>query len=78
MLWSFFKPFRDGDPSTCWAIYPGLYHPPREEFSPKVQLESTKLSLGFTAPEKGGTAFAVLGNEHFWDTISMKWHFLGQ
>lgn len=48
----------------AWAICPGLHHPPREGVFPKVQVESTKLSLGLTAPEKVGTAFTFLGNEH--------------
>lgn len=59
-------------PPRAWAICPG------EEAFPKVQLDSAGLLLGLTAPEKVGTAFAFLGNEHLWDTISMRWHFLGQ
>lgn len=59
-------------PPDAWAICPGLHYAPREIF-PKVQLESTRLSLGLTAPEKVGTVLTFLGKQHLWDTISMRW-----
>lgn len=52
-------------PPHAREICPGLHHPHGEEVFPKVQLESTRLSLGFSAPEVVGTAFTFMGhNQH--------------
>lgn len=78
MLWSFFKPFRDGDPSTCLGNLSWTAPPSQGGGFPKSPTRIYKAVLGAHSSREGGHCLRLFGQRTFLGHNQHEMALLGQ